>query len=55
MVGDMIMRGVSAFFFLLWHLVTGAVGFVVMLLGPGLTTALVAGVAALWWFGWLPW
>ena len=55
MIGDLLLRGVSAFFFLLWHMATGAVGFIVMLLGPGLTAILVASVAALWWFGWLPW
>jgi len=54
MIGNAIANIISAIFYLLQALVVGVVRFVVTLLGPGLTAALVAITATLWYLGWLP-
>ena len=54
MIGNMIANFISAIFYLLQSLVVGIVRFVVTLLGPGLTAALIATTAVLWYLGWLP-
>jgi uncharacterized protein (DUF697 family) len=54
MIGNAIMNFIVAVGYLLQSVMVGVVRFVVTLLGPGLTVALVVLVAALWYLGWLP-
>jgi hypothetical protein len=53
MLGRAIVDLFSVVFMLLRMAIVGFVDLVMILLGPGLTFALVVAVAALWWFGWL--
>ena len=53
MVWDLFARFLMAIGYLLQALVVGVVRFVIALLGPGLTAALVGVIAVLWWFKWI--
>ncbi len=54
MVGNAIINFFIAILYLLQSVVVGIVRVTVALLGPGLTVALAAVAAALWYLGWLP-
>lgn len=52
MIGNAAARFTVALFYLTLSLVSGAVRFVVALLGPGLVVLILAALVVLWYFGW---